>query len=366
MSGGVDSHNPRHDIERSDDGNDEISNHIEQSRRNRELTSTIKQLEKKLVLAEKEVEELREAETETNGKQQRLGDRDSTEEDGRLQNGLKRNRKSKKKEALEKEREKVDALRLELEQAKQSLSEEKQALQAEKQRYKGKMSRLLMQNVYMIAKIQKKIKSSNMHGEATAVGDALPFHSDEIMDIATETTEHGQYKRSLDEEMRMAYDSDTEDEEQYIGRSTPVLPSASLAETANTSFPVTGSPITGSPNLIHRVRQRESCKRFSAEGKIASRSRTLEQIEMTPIDKRRDSEAICNVNERSDRLRFPALCPRLLAWILCIVLMAVGIGMTITACLYLQKAKIERNLWLAANGLTRAYLLAKAPSGDVD
>ncbi|KAJ4147736.1 hypothetical protein LMH87_002243 [Akanthomyces muscarius] len=365
MSGGRDTHNRKHETERSDDGRDEISSYIELSRKNRELTAALKQLEKRAVLAEKETKELREAETETNEGKSELGERNSTEEGGKLQNGLKKNRKSKRKEAIKKEWEKVDARMLELDQEKQLLREEKQALQAEKQTYKNKLRRLLVQVYYTNAKIQKKDISSNMHGEAAAVGDAVPSHSDEIMDLATET-KHGLYERSLDEEMQMAYDSETEDEEQYKGRSTSVLPPASLAETANPGPPVTGSPITGSPNLTHGVRQRERFRSFGAEGETATLTRTPEQIKMTPIGKVRDSEAICDATGRSDRPCFPALYPRLLAWIICIVLMAVGIGMTITACLYLQKAKKERNLWLEANGLTRAYLLAKAPSGDVD
>lgn len=357
-----DSHNTyrqKHETERSDAQIEEIAAQIEQSRTNGEANAIMRQLGKRALLAEKQANELRKALTEADGGKDVPVDSNLPGSEKKSQAEFRKNRKSEKKEAIRLEWDKIESRTLKLDQDRLLLTEEKQSLEEEKQALKKKMRIFLMQVLRESAKLKKKDTSSSAHGEMPVAGDweaqggyaASPLCV--AMDLATDT-EDGKYIRSLGEEMEMADNSDEEDEGHYRSI-TPVLPPASPIDTAN----------TGCLSLTRGAHQREKSWSDGTEEK-PNIQETLRQIEMEPIGKAHYIDAICEAKERRAYHRSPASDTRLLAWALCIFMLAVGTAMTIAASLYLQETKKERNLWLEANGLTRAYLLAKAPAGDVD
>lgn len=172
--------------------------------------------------------------------------------------------------------------------------------------------------------------SSTTHEEASKVSNQEASHSDaaspqigEIVEVAV-TTKHSDNARPISEEIRMADRNETECVER---RERSTAPSSSLTShsAADTAFPDrTQAALIKKAHII---------------------------IDM-----------VCGADGRQPALRVRFF----LAWLLGIILLAVGVTMSVVASLYMEGTKKERNKWLEANGLTRAYMLTTAPAGYVD
>ncbi|KAM3498841.1 hypothetical protein MY11210_009654 [Beauveria gryllotalpidicola] len=288
-----------------------------------------------------------------------ISDREETASGKDDQDELKKERKSKKKEAIEMKWREIRHRIEELDQERLVLAEEREAFREERRTFKNWKIMAVWQFSRAFTILGKKKTPSCAHraldvasGLEAPNANAALSQSHEIVTW----TKSNRPMTLIDEKMRKAVIIGADYEERHERSILPGLSSASRTDNNN----------TGCFNFEQGVRQRGQLRSHGAEQKPNLRNKVFHQVDMNSVGKADDGDTIYEASERRVITHSsPAFHTRPLAWVVCIVLLAVGAGMTAIACLHIHKAKAERDLWLEANGLTRAYLLANAPTGYV-
>ncbi|TQV93378.1 hypothetical protein IF1G_07956 [Cordyceps javanica] len=318
---------------------DDITDSIAKSKREREQDARITQLERQLLLAKAQMEERVDA----------LVEADEWENPPNLEAVKKRERGESRWEHKSKERKDIAAEWKKIEYRSCELIEQKKALDDERQKIE-KMKWEFATQAKSGSQRTRRIASR----EATVVSDHEAPYGDAVLSPSDQTII---FQKPVPKDVQMLNSGRAKCEDYYEGSKTSLASPTSSFDTATKA----NSTLVNLARGV--VRQEDSVRGSGIEKRpdIQNGPRVSEQPKMARLGKTDNSDMICGACRQ---IATHSLSPNFTTQSFCIMLLTIGIVMLIATSLCVQKTRKEQSLWLEANGLTRAHLLAIAPAGD--